>query len=82
MRTSVPSAPKGPNLPEWEYTVYVLSVSEPVVEPVKGVIAAYFQEQGALLLFKDADHTVVEAFRTDLVTRIVRGDEPLDDAEV
>lgn len=78
MRTS--PAVKSPELPEWEYTVYLMSVADMSVEPVKGICAAYFQEQGALLLFKDADHTVVEAFRTELVTRIVRGDELVDDA--
>lgn len=44
----------------------------------KPVEAAYFQEQGAFTLFKDAFHIAVAAFRTELVTQIVRSDEPVD----
>lgn len=72
-------AAKSPELPEWDYTVHLLAVDSMLAEPVE-VVAAYFQEQGSLLLFKDADHTVVDAFRTELVTRIARGDESVDDA--
>lgn len=71
---------KVPELPEWEYTVWMFSPGA-APEKVDGIVAAYFQEQGSLLLFKDAGHTVVEAFRTELVTRVMRGEDPLDDAD-
>lgn len=72
---------KSPVLPEWDYTVYVMNPFSMTLEVVEDVEAAYFQQDGALLLFKDAGHTVVQAFRTDLVSRVVRGDELLDDSD-
>jgi hypothetical protein len=39
--------------------------------------AAYFQESGQYTFFKDVDHSVVEAFKTDRVTRIVRAERPV-----
>lgn len=71
---------KSPVLPEWDYTVYVVNPLSAVPEVVKGIEAAYFQQDAALLLFKDSGHTVVQAFRTELVSRVVRGDELVDDA--
>lgn len=72
--------PKSPELPEWEYTVHLLDVPDMAPREVGDIVAAYFQEQGSLTLFKDPEHTVVHAFRTELVTQIVRGDDPVDDA--
>ncbi len=69
---------KLPELSEWDYTVHLHAVAG-LVDEVE-VTAAYFQEQGSMLLFKDAMHTVVAGFRTDLVTQIVRGDEAVDNA--
>lgn len=40
--------------------------------------AAYFVEDGTYTLFKGADHSVVAAYKTDIVTAIQRG-APLDD---
>lgn len=79
MKPSVSPAGKSPELPEWEFTAHVMDPFSMTMNVVEDITAAYFQEQGALLLFKDAGHTVVEAFRTDLVARVVRGDELLDD---
>lgn len=80
MKPSVSSAGKPVELPEWDYSVYVMNPFSMTLEVVGDVEAAYFQQDGALLLFKDAGHTVVQAFRTDLVSRVVRGDELVDDA--
>lgn len=72
---------KSPALSEWDYTVHVMNPFAMELEAVEGIEAAYFQQDGALLLFKDAGHTVVQAFRTDLVSRVVRGAELLDDTD-
>jgi hypothetical protein len=69
---------KGPVLSEWDYAVHVMDPFSMSLEVVDGIEAAYFQQDGALLLFKDAGHTVVQAFRTDLVSRVVRGVELVD----
>lgn len=52
-----------------------LQTNEVKTEPFE---AAYFQEQGLYTLFKDAAHVAVSAFKTELVTRIVRSEEPVD----
>jgi hypothetical protein len=77
-KTSVTYVPKTPDLPEWDYTVYVQAVGGLLDEV--GVTAAYFQEQGSMLVFKDSEHTVVDGFRTETVLRVARGDEAVDDA--
>lgn len=41
------------------------------------VTAAYFQEAGPYTVFKDVEHAVVEAHKTDLVTRIARAEQPV-----
>lgn len=64
-------------LPTYAFTVQTLCPAN-MLETKSGALrASYFQEQGAYTLFKDTSHTVVEAFRTELVTRIVRTDEPV-----
>lgn len=63
-------------MPMYEFTVYVLE-ERGLLEEYK-VVAAYFQESGRYTCIKDADHAVVEAYRTDLVTRIVRTEKPVE----
>lgn len=69
---------KLPGLPLYAFTVHTLLVGAGAVEEASGAItAAYFQESGAYTVFKDTEHMVVEAFKTDLVTRIVRTEKPV-----
>jgi hypothetical protein len=77
--TTVTYTPASVVLPEWEYTVHLFPVSDLRVEPVDDIVAAYFQEQGSMILFKDAEHTVVRAFQASSILQIVRGDDPVDD---
>ncbi len=65
------------DLATYAFTVHTISPAT-MTETASGALrASYFQEQGAYTLFKDDSHMVVEAFRTELVTRIVRTDEPV-----
>lgn len=53
---------------------YLPPVSSSFLEPRStGVSAAYFVEEGPYTFFKDADHKVVYAVRTDYVVSIRRG---------
>lgn len=63
----------------FEFQVWTLPLSHGL-EAVKSppIEASYFQEQGVYTLFKDSGHVVVEALKTELVTRIVRSEEPVD----
>lgn len=67
---------KPPDLPSYLFTVLTVGVSFAMDECE--VAASYFQEQGALLLFKDDFHSVVAAFRLDTVVRVVRGDQLIE----
>lgn len=67
---------KLPELPTYAFTVHQMALPSLDVE-VGALRASYFQEQGSFLLFKDAGHVVVEAFRTETVVRVVRTDEPV-----
>lgn len=68
---------KLPSLPVYEFTVHTgASFGE---EQSHTLTAAYFQESGTYYtVFKDTEHAVVEAYRTDLVKRIVRSERPVD----
>lgn len=63
-------------MPVYVFTVYTV---EPTgIEWDSGMVtAAYFQEAGAYTVFKDAEHAVVEAYKTAYVSRIVRTEKPL-----
>lgn len=39
--------------------------------------AAYFQESGPYTVFKDVEHAVVGAYKTDAVVRVVRAEQPV-----
>jgi hypothetical protein len=69
---------KTADLPTFTYTVHTLSTTGGAEFEHEPVEAAYFQEQGAFTVFKDAFHLSVAAFKTDLVTLILRSDEPVD----
>ena len=69
---------KLPDLPLYAFTVHTMPLIEGFPEESAGAItAAYFQESGAYTVFKDSEHTVVEAYKTELVTRIVRTEKPV-----
>lgn len=63
-------------LPLFGFTVHTVN-AEGSPDELKSLTAAYFQESGRYTVFKDVEHTVVEAFRTDLVTRVVRTEQPV-----
>lgn len=71
---------KLPDIPTYEFRVWTLPVGlgSEVLNESDPIEAAYFQEQGVYTLFKDGCHVVVEALKTELVTRIVRSEEPVD----
>lgn len=59
---------------------YLPPVSSSFMEPRSTfVAAAYFVEEGPYTFFKDADHKVVYAVRTDYVVSIRRGGLADDD---
>lgn len=63
------------SMPTYAFTVYTM---EPGIEGDSGAItAAYFQESGAYTVFKDSEHAVVEAYKTEFVSRIVRTEKPV-----
>lgn len=62
--------PKGSDIPSYRFQVEIRSLDGLCEEHT--VHSAYFQDAGVYTVFKDADHAVIQAFRTDLVTRIVR----------
>lgn len=63
-------------LPLYGFTVH--TVTPGGLQAESGAItAAYFQESGRYTVFKDTEHTVVEAYLTDLVTRVVRTEQPV-----
>lgn len=66
-----------PNLPEYEFTVTAIDSPSGMTSQFK-VVASYFQEQGSMLLFKAADHTVVEGHLMAMVPRVVRGARVVD----
>jgi hypothetical protein len=70
---------KLPNLPVYAFTVHTRDqYADGTFKVTTGAItASYFQEQGQYTVFKDTEHAVVEAYRTDLVTRIVRTEKPV-----
>lgn len=60
--------------PEYLYTAVYRCPSEPFGDPVKrDVLAAYFIEEGSLLIFKNASHQAVLAIRADTVLVVERG---------
>lgn len=63
---------KADSLPSVAHTVRVHDVDTLVKD--YQVQAAYFQETGRFTVFKDDAHAVIDAFRTDTVLRITRGD--------
>ena len=65
-------------LPTHVYTVtFILpDAPGPLIDKAE-LAASYFVEEGTLLLFKDTAHAVVEAYKSDLVTRIVRTEKPV-----
>lgn len=65
------------NTYEFRVWSFPLGIGSKAVES-EPIEASYFQEQGVYTLFKDAGHVVVEAYKTDLVTRVVRSEEPVD----
>lgn len=67
-----------PDLPVYAFTVHMVSPTGLPQESSGAITAAYFQESGPYTVFKLADHSVVEAFKTDYVTRIVRTEQPVD----
>jgi hypothetical protein len=64
------------DLPTYAFTVHTVDVD--LKSQVGAITASYFQEQGAYTVFKDSEHAVVEAYKTDLVMRIVRTEQPVD----
>lgn len=63
------------DMPLYAFTVYT---TESGIEWDSGTItAAYFQESGAYTIFKDAEHAVIEAYKTAYVSRIVRTEKPV-----
>lgn len=68
--------PKAFDMPLYAFTVHT-ALADKTLASSGAITAAYFQEQGAYTVFKDTEHAVVEAFRTDLVTRIVRTEKPV-----
>lgn len=76
MSKAVPyTPPKVTRLPLYAFTVEWTGLDGLGREGA--ITAAYFQEQGAYTVFKDPEHTVVEAFKTACVTRIVRTEKPI-----
>lgn len=65
------------DLPTYEYTVYALG-ADGLPDEAGPIEASYFQEQGSLLLFKDADHVAIEAFKLEHIVRVSRASEPLE----
>lgn len=70
---------KLPSLPLYAFTVHTVSPANGLPAELVALTAAYFQESGPYTVFKDVDHSVVEAFKTDFVTRIVRTEKPVVD---
>lgn len=63
----------------YEFDVWTLPLSLGTDAVKSGPIhASYFQEQGVYTLFKDDEHVVVEALKTEFVVRIVRSEEPVE----
>lgn len=67
---------KAPSIPAFRYTV--LTVSPGGLPDEHTVRACYFQESGAYTVWKDAEHAVVDAFKTSAVLRISRAEKPLE----
>jgi hypothetical protein len=68
---------KLPVLPLYAYTVHWTGLDG--LTQKAAITASYFQESGVYTVFKDTDHSVVEAFKTECVTRIVRTEKPVVD---
>jgi hypothetical protein len=67
---------KGPSMPVYRFTVLVSGAGAVPVE--HNVKACYFQESGKYTVLKDAEHAVVDAYKTDAVLRISRAEKPLE----
>jgi hypothetical protein len=63
------------DLPLYAFTVHTLEPDGLLREGA--ITASYFQEQGVYTVFKDTEHAVVEAYKTEFVTRIVRTEKPV-----
>lgn len=71
---------KLPDLPVYDFDVFVMDVGGVAAldDDQSSVTASYFQESGVYTVFKDTDHSVVKAYKTDLVVLIERSEQPVD----